>query len=479
MRTSGRELQFRRLAGLCSEPSIGTKLMSTKPTFGFGVPDVTDTGTFKLERGYRFVVLAYVASLPWETFELPLATPVQLAGAVLFGSVALASLRGVRFPRISRVQTLLLGSLAVWSFATVLWSAAPSVSLLSAVSVLTLCLSSVVVAKTSGSIVLDSCQALGLSCLLLAVPVYFATPEEGYDGLTIDGIDQNIMAFNLALGVAAALYAATNSTRRPVRYGFWIATLVIAGAVLLTGSRTGLGSLFFMVVMALVVTAGQRRWVSLLTIPIGVFMVATYLIDSDRLPARLRVFVASPEINDHRVLIIDSFQRFQSEWDIWGIGIGADADFLQAQTGVYRNAHSAFWKIWIETGFVGLVLWAVLAVVLVMAARHSPARRFLLLAACVVVPFLYTLGPIHSNVLWWVIGLAMIPDLSQRVARPATLRAAQRKVGHHTAPLARGGAPVSARPIRSGGVPSFPAAGTRRLLDSAATLRNGGFNVSL
>lgn len=112
-------------------------------------------------------------------------------------------------------------------------------------------------------------------------------------------------------------------------------------------------------------------------------------------------------MQDSRSLIIDAYRASQPFWLIKGVGVGADAEYLLSTVGTYANAHSAFWKIWVELGLIGLALWALLLVGLAVRVKGSSDRAFFVLAAVPIILFFMTLGPLNSNVLWVVLGLAL------------------------------------------------------------------------
>ena len=114
-----------------------------------------------------------------------------------------------------------------------------------------------------------------------------------------------------------------------------------------------------------------------------------------------------PDFSDGRDKIIAAFWTTRSDWFTKGIGVGADADYLYLAASWYRNAHSGFWKIWIGTGLIGLVLWGFLLIGLMYRAWHSAERTFFLLCLPPIIGFFYTLGPLNSNMLWVVFGLAL------------------------------------------------------------------------
>ncbi len=125
------------------------------------------------------------------------------------------------------------------------------------------------------------------------------------------------------------------------------------------------------------------------------------------IPTRVGDWLGDLTFTDSRSDIIGQYRLNQGDWSMTGIGAGADADYLQSSLYVYLNAHNAFWKVWIELGVVGLLLWVLLVASLIRLAWRSAERTLFVLFSIPIVFFMYTLAPMNSNALWVVFGLAM------------------------------------------------------------------------
>lgn len=384
----------------------------------------------------RYSVLCYAAAVPWETVATPFGTPAQWTGLALFVVWFFALVTGRISVRVPFAIVSILSVLVIWTSATYLWSWAPSITLVKSMTAATLVLASLIVAMTSSQFIPRLLQVLALSCTAMALVVIASAPgansaaevtvlgaaTRGPAQATFDDIDQNILAFNLVIGFAAAVVVARYSTSTKGRVLFISSAAIICSGVLLTGSRTGLGSLALILIIAASLF-GRGRFAFVVITGLGMVWIGfQMLLSSHILPERLELFVDNPILIDNRAAIIDQYQQYQDIWNIGGVGAGADADFLLTVSGWYKNAHSGFWKVWIETGFVGLMIWAVLLVVVIISAYRSPARNFLLVASGAVAAFMLTLGPLNSNVLWLLIGLALIPTQTINGADPPRSR---------------------------------------------------------
>ena len=363
----------------------------------------------RLLRAFNIALLAYVAVIPWELVSTPLGTPVQVFGLLFLATWLIAWAAGAVSARVPPAATLSFMALLVWTLATTLWSVSASVSLVASVSRALLVLAAVAATAAPADAIPRIAQVLAGSTAVMALRVFGAAPTRGYDRLTFDGVDQNALAFNLCIGLACAVFLLVTSVRKSILAINGAVSVVIAGAVILTGSRTGLGSLAGIMAIAVVLAIRRGRYTLALALPFVGAVVWWFVVQSGRTPKRLLAFVESPVVTDSRARIIDQYQVFQSHWELWGIGAGADADFLSNMTGIYKNAHSGFWKTWIELGLIGLVIFVVLLACWLWCTRSSPARLLVWVSLGAVVPFMYTLGPLNANALWLLIGLGFIP----------------------------------------------------------------------
>lgn len=370
--------------------------------------------------------LFYVFATPLDFVPTPFATPSTAFGMVfltLWGFSLLSP--NPRLPARSIAVPAMFG-IALWSLVTMAWSWDPGLTQAQSMTFALLALSAVAVAGTFRQRVAAPAWALSLGAGAAALATLASGRElveyQGTEVLleqsTFLGIDQNILAFHLCLGLAAAAYLLI-SERTVTGRLFALALLgLVSVAILAVGSRTGAGSLVMTLAILALASARSPRDAVAWLLALGVaYWGYLRLGNAGLLPSRLVDWFSQPALNDNRTEIIAQFWYARDDWMIRGVGAGSDASYLLQTQGLYRNAHSAFWRIWIETGIVGLVLWATLLVALALRVFKSGHRLFFVLAAPSVAAFFYTLGPVNSNMLWVVFGLALGAAPVTRVAR--------------------------------------------------------------
>jgi len=126
-------------------------------------------------------------------------------------------------------------------------------------------------------------------------------------------------------------------------------------------------------------------------------------------------------------MINNLFLQTFDHWAFFGIGMGNDASYLYMTEGDYLNAHSLFWKTWIETGLVGLTLFAAFLTVVLKRGLRSVASQALLPMAVALVIFAVTLGGANTSAFWFVIALALTQRPSAQA--PAEIAQPQTRVG--------------------------------------------------
>lgn len=360
--------------------------------------------------------LLYVFTTPLDFVPTPIVTPTTGAGVVFLATWALALISGRRVSPPTSLMLTLMCLVTLWTGLTLWWSWDTEVTRTQSITAVLLAASAMAVGGTFRGSFAAPAWALALGATVAAVATLISGKQVVYeDGMAVQidqstflGIDQNVLAFHLCLGLAAAVYLLLIDQRLSGKALALGLLAVISVGILAAGSRTGMGSLIMtMGIFALMSVKSLRSavmWLAALAVAVwGYFRLA----ETGLLPERIVEWLKSPTINDNRVEIIQQFQFAREEWMVRGVGAGADASYLLQTQGWYKNAHSAFWKIWIETGLVGLTLWGgFLAVALVRAVKSS-SRAFFLLMAPTIVAFFYTLGPLNSNMLWVVFGLAL------------------------------------------------------------------------
>lgn len=375
-------------------------------------------------RGLRNLALVYIFCTPLDIVPFPVGSPALVTGAVFLLVWLVALARGaVRVPRSPNLLIVLV-LLPLWSFTTVFWSYAPAVSLVQSTSTLMLAISAIALASVLQGEVRGAAASLALGSALAGCLAILNGPAAIVDSgglVTVTeqysflGLDQNALAFGLSLGLAAALYASLRWGNLRLRIGFIGLALILVWSLLLVGSRTGLGSTIAIgVVFLLVSLRSARASVGALLGGLATLVLVRLLAEARLVPLRLVEWLQQPIAMDSRAEIIEVYRATMSEWILHGVGAGADADYLFATGSWYRNAHSAFWKIWIETGLVGLMLWMLLLIGIAYWVYRSRDRFFFLLVLPPIVFFFFTLGPMNSNALWVVFGVALGAAYSPR-----------------------------------------------------------------
>ena len=359
----------------------------------------------------RNAALLYVFATPLDIVPLPIGTPVTFAGAVFLCAWAVALLRGEVKPPRGGGLLLVLVALVVWSFTTIFWSYAPGVSITQAITTTFLVVSAIAVAGVFRGEVERPAGALALGSAIAGLAAIISGPDvsNGFsEQASFLGIDQNILAFNVALGLAASLFLMLGRHARSFVVVLLLLALIQTGALIMIGSRTGIGSAIALVIayITLSLRNPRRAGIALAATLAAAWMVRSFSAN-ELVPSRIQDWLQNPIAMDYRSEIIDAYRMTQADWIIKGVGAGADADYLLAVASWYKNAHSAFWRVWIELGLVGVLLWGLLLAGLAYRAWRSPNRAFFALEAVPIALFFYTLGPLGSNALWAVFGLAM------------------------------------------------------------------------
>lgn len=362
------------------------------------------------------LALVYLFVTPLELVRLPGGTPAFYAGLVFIAFWILELLRGqVGLPH-HRWVVGAAAAFVLWNATTTLWSIAPGASLVRARTLALLLLSAIALASVFAGRVRRPAWALLLGSTLAA----FLAMRSGVEVVvragryieteqyTIAGVDQNALSFHLLVGAAAGLYLMSIRGSKGSRWLIAGALVTIVAATILVGSRTALGTLILLAPVYLVLTRRSRKAFAAGIALVGA-AVATYLLigNSGRLPSRLSEWLANPEFFDVRFDFIALYRQTMSEWMWFGVGAGGDAEYLWTTSGVFKSAHNAFWKVWIETGVVGLILFTAFVVGTAIIGYRSKHRAFFILATVPIAAFFYSLGPVSSNMLWAIFGLAL------------------------------------------------------------------------
>ncbi len=372
--------------------------------------------------------VVYIFATPLDVVPTPLGTPSTLTALLFLGLWTLSVISGhPRWPRRS-LAIPAMGAIALWYALTMAWSWDQAATGVQVRTFVLLALSAVALGGVFRDRIVAPAWAMSAGSAVASIATLLSGQQivESSSGLdtqidqaTFLGIDQNILAFHLCLGLAAAAYLLVKPGRVAWRPAAFLLFAVISAALIAVGSRTGAGSMILtFAVMAVVSIRSVRSavaWAIAFGLAVwGYFQVA----HAGLLPERLVLWLKQPSLNDNRLDIIAQYWYSRADWLIRGVGAGSDASYLFQTQGLYRNAHSAFWRIWIDTGLVGLVLWGFMLLALAIRAARGASRLFFLLMAPTIVAFFYTLGPLNSNMLWVVFGLALgaVPKIGQLAA---------------------------------------------------------------
>jgi O-antigen ligase len=359
-----------------------------------------------------FISCIYVATIPFDLFTLVGGRTATLpaAGLLLFAWFADVS-KSQRRVRMHGGVAFVLYLYAVWCFCTTLWSADVNGSLVNVTSLVIQILVAFVIADALGDRWKSAVWTLASSSAVLAAVLLARPLDDSRGGRgSIGGADENITAFVLCIGMAAAAHLMLDSPG--VRRAVYAALLMAAtgAGVIYTGSRTGFLSAVGILLVATLLIKGKISLGRRIVMIVGALLAFQFFVSIGLVPERLgSAFNDALDRRDSgRADIVAMYREHFDSWAWIGIGYGADADFLERVTGQFRNAHSMFWKTWIELGLVGLVLLACVIVAVFKAGRRSPTGGVTILMLVPATLFAITLGNQTSNALWFMVALALV-----------------------------------------------------------------------
>jgi hypothetical protein len=341
----------------------------------------------------------------------------------------------------------------VWAIASIGWSAAPERSQLGALSLAIQILALAVLCDLMTHLFRQSLQVLALSTSALAVLVLLQPADPLRAGrASVAGVDENITAMVLSVGFAAALHLSFKTSGR--WYLWWLGSAAAIGVGLLhTGSRTGAvaiaATLLAQTVVAAPLQSGRRGAALRIVLLAGAGWGAyALMVQWTGGPAdRLLSLVGRPAGLDDsgRGYILALYQRWLDDWFYWGVGIGADAEFLEAHSTQYLAVHHLLWKTWVELGIVGVVLLFGVLGSATRAAVRSEMKWTILVLAAPLVPFALTLGGLQVSAFWLVVAWAMSASRLVSLERgddfSARPRPGVRRTRHSRQPLPSGRRP--------------------------------------
>ena len=372
-----------------------------------------DTTEILLQR----MCLLYSAVLPFDI------VPIGLGRSGTAPAAALLLLAWLNFqlhrPRrlpVGPSIILVLYLLGTWLCATLLWTANVGVTT-SAIATLAVQIFVMIALADGLPGVWQKCLAwFGHGTSLVAIWVLMTGADRLRGGRAqIAGVDENMTAMSLAIGFAAVLYLIS---RRFTGSSIlrWLEFVLIGAAILHVGSRTGLVAIGAVLALGVVIAfrggdAVNRTSVIRIAVVFGVCAVGFRFLASTGLVAeRLIEFLGSPndQLDSARADIVSLYLRTQGDWYLTGVGYGADAAYLRSVGDGYQNVHSLFWKTWVETGFVGLALMALLLLSVGLVAVRRPTIEAVVLMSAPLAVFAVTLGGDRTSPFWFVLAFGVV-----------------------------------------------------------------------
>lgn len=384
--------------------------------------------THRLEKWARVAAFA----IPLDILPLVLGrSPSFFASLILIFFWIEHSLRLGEKSRLPTYFGVTLALWWLWNTVTLFWSVAPSATLLAIVSItvqVVVFLAFIEVMPNSRD-VLVWWYVAGATCL--AIWALMGSVEKNDEGrVQVAGIDQNVTGLVLTVGFAAAVYLLLFSPQRFRRIPLVLGMGVLVSASIKVGSRTGVGGLVLVIAAAVLISVwrlgagGSTRFLragALMAAAVGGYAI---ILRAGFVPDRVLEFLENPTGagDSERSIIIAAYREHMELWWTRGVGYGADAHFLSLHSGLgFKNAHSLFWKTWIETGMVGLLLWgAFLVGVVRVFSRSLRVDALGLLLAVPITAFAFTLGGDRTGAFWFVLAACLTPlNRSPRIAPAA------------------------------------------------------------
>jgi len=365
------------------------------------------------------VVLLYVAAVPFDLVNLAfgrtLTVPLALILLITWMGVNLRHhfvLAKLGLPE------LLLFLYVLWITCTAFWTASID-STLQALPGLWLRAALVgVLINSLPGIWMAALVTLGSSSALLSLAILVGpTNSSRGDRGGLEGVDENVTALVLVVGLACLVFVASHFGIKATAI-LAVPLAVIGGAVLRLGSRTGAIAAAAVIVVAILSSTGlksgsARAWVRALGIVMLACSTLIFANNKGFIPERvLDLFSENGSFDDSgRSMIIELYLRTVDKWALFGVGFGADSTYLGQTQSVALNAHSLFWKTWVEAGLVGLALFLGLLLVVVNRGRGCVCPRAFMILAVPVATFAVTLGGVSTSAFWFVIAFALTPGV--------------------------------------------------------------------
>lgn len=376
----------------------------------------------------RKMTLVFVFLLPFDILPFAFGRSVATPAAVIVGALWLRHVlqHGARVAVGGGVAALVYLWWA-WCVATSAWSVSLGLTALAVASLLAQLISMLALIEVLPEMREQSLRWFSAGASIVGVwALLTPVAPDGQGRVRVGGVDQNVTSLVLTVGVASAAYLIVFAQERISLLIVGAQFLVLLAAAIKVASRTGLVAIVGVLTVCIALSAwrlvrgGSSRFLrGSLVLGSGAALYGA-MVASGRVPSRIVQFLQSPlaAYDSDRSVIIDAYLRFQGEWWLHGVGYGADAQFLAARGAGYQNAHSLFWKTWIETGLIGVVLLGLLILTAAARAlRSRPPEWGALLLATPVAAFAVTLGGDRVSIFWYVIALG----LSSRPPNPLTI----------------------------------------------------------
>ena len=309
---------------------------------------------------------------------------------------------------------LTLAAYLTWVVASTYWSFAPDVSVASTVQMFIR--GALVVAF---SFVIPQywrrlTEGYLFGAFVLAIWILIAGEEQYVGRLTLLGGDENALGLSITVGFAIAMVRVSES--RAFASIFYLAAATVMGvATLATGSRTGLVALCVVALIRILSRRQRKRAVQLSFMAIGLSALSTFLWRSGRVPERIASFINAGEVTDTRGSILHLYFSYP-DWMIFGVGLNADAYYLQQKAGQFLYVHNLYIGTWVQLGAIGLALLVGLLAIVGFQAWHSERRDIWLASVAPALVYSMTLPGQTSNVYWFLIALGVAGNLGSRLA---------------------------------------------------------------
>jgi O-antigen ligase len=271
--------------------------------------------------------------------------------------------------------------------------------------------------------------ALSLGSLAGVTGAVVLVPTDGYRS---NGFfeDPNLYAGYLLVSFSVVLYLATIST------SFWLPVqgLLMAGGLLMTGSRGGLGSLVLLVLFALVVLRSARlRGMLIGIVGLGMLLLTFLVVNRDSGTSILgldRLFFAQDVGDDPRLRLWGRAIEKWADAPVWGIGAGqferfsGDVFRVAKSSGFGYVTHNTFLYFLVAFGVIGLGLFLGMLGWVVGRLYQAPgltmnAKHALLSGIVVLCSQFMTLNLQNLRYVWVYLGLLLgLAAVARRDADP-------------------------------------------------------------